>query len=77
MTGMNTSQLIAYLNAINTGDIDSIEGKLDQARQACLQLEQSDLADKLHEAVTALRQADLRTYRRRIATVVARLGHVR
>ena len=77
MTAMNTSQLIAYLNAISTGDLDSIEGRLGEARHACLQLEQSDLADKLQEATIALRKADLRTYRRRIETVVARLGHLR
>jgi hypothetical protein len=74
---MNTSQLIAFLNAIEIGQMDSIRAKLDEARTACIALDQAELADKLSEATEALSRADLKTYRRRVETVIARLGHLR
>ena len=74
---MNTAQLIAFLNAIEVGQMESIRAKLEEAKQACVAIEQQGLADKLSEATEALSRADLKTYRRRIATVVAQLGHLR
>ncbi len=74
---MTTHQLVAYINAIRVGDLDGIRGKLGEARRACLDLFQEELADTLSETETALGQSDLKTYRKRIATVVARLGHLK
>jgi len=74
---MDANQLIAHLNAINIGDLDAIRGKLQEASQACHRIEQPDLADKLDEAVEALDRLDLKTYRRRVETVVSKLGHIR
>lgn len=74
---MNTTQLIAYLNALNVGEMDRIRTKLREARKACLALDQATLADQLREADQALIRADLKTYRRRVETVIARLGHLK
>jgi hypothetical protein len=74
---LDASQLIAFLNAINVGELDGIRAKLAQAREACIDLEQGDLAGKLTEAEEALFEADMKTYRKRIETVIARLGHIR
>lgn len=74
---MDTSQLIAHLNALNLGEMDAIRDKLEQARQACLDLQQAELADYLGDASRALSDADLKTYRKRVETVIARLGHIR
>jgi hypothetical protein len=74
---MNTSQLIAYINAINVGEMDGIRAKLTNAKQACRELDYVDLAEMLTEAEDALGRADLKTYRKRVETVVARLGHLR
>jgi hypothetical protein len=74
---MNASQLIAALNSIGVGELDGVCSKLEQARQACAALEQQELADKLAEAEAALLQSDLETYRKRLETVIARLGHLR
>lgn len=71
------ARLIAFLNAIHVGEMGGIRTKLDAARDACLSIEQRDLALRLEEARDALLGGDLRTYRRRIETVVARLGHLR
>jgi hypothetical protein len=74
---MDTSQLIAALNSINVGELDGVRVKLNEARQACVALQQEELANKLTEAEGALLQADLGTYRKRLETVIARLGHLR
>ena len=74
---MDPGKLISHLNAISVGDLDSIQAKLDEAREACVAIEQPDLADKLLEASDALRRADMKTYRRRVETVVSKLGHIR
>ena len=74
---MDTSQLIAFLNALNMGELDSIRVKLTRAEQACREMGQESLAGMLDEARRALAGADLKTYRKRIETVIARLGHLR
>jgi hypothetical protein len=70
-------QLIAFLNAIQVGPLDEIRGKLGEARGRCIDLGQLELADKLAEAQAALDAVDLKTYRKRIETVVSRLGHLK
>ena len=74
---MTPSQLIAFLHALKLGDLEALAAKLVEARTACLALEQPELAGCVEEAATALRQADLKTYRRKLETVVSRLGHLR
>ena len=74
---MTTTQLVAYINAIRVGEMDGIRGKLDEARKACRDLDQEDLAQVLTEAEAALDQADMKVYRKRMETVIARLGHLK
>jgi hypothetical protein len=71
------SRIIAALNALDVGELDVIRDKLAAARRDCLELEQAELAERLAEAASALDRADLKTYRKRIETVVSRLGHLR
>ena len=74
---MTPSQLIAFLNAMTCGDLDSLSSKLCEARDACLELGADDLAAMILEAREALVSGDLKTYRKRAETVVARLGHLK
>ena len=74
---MDPGRLIAILNAINVGELDLLRGKLEEARAGCLELGQGELAGLLKEAMESLSRGDLRTYRKRVETVVARLGHLR
>jgi hypothetical protein len=74
---MTPTQLIAFLNAMTCGDLDSIATKLEEARAACVGLGESGLSDKLVEAKGALVVGDLKTFRKRVQTVVSDLGHVR
>jgi hypothetical protein len=71
------AEILSHLNALGVGELDAVRGKLGQARDACRQIDQPELADKLQEAVEALGRADMRTYRKRLETVVARLGHLK
>ena len=71
------AKIIATLNALNVGEMDLIRAKLDQARRACLDLEQEELAARLGEASSALLKADLKTYRKRVESVISRLGHLK
>jgi len=74
---MDAEKLMAYLHAINVGEMDGIRVKLGEARQACRELDQPELAEKLDEAGAALDLADVKTFRKRVETVIARLGHVK
>jgi len=74
---MNPTQIIASLNALHLGDMEVIRAKLDQARQACIALEQQELAERLDEAGKALSRADVKTYRKRVESVISQLGHLR
>lgn len=74
---MNPSQLIAFLNSLNVGELDSLASKLGEARRACVDLGEEELADNLGEAQQALTHADLKLYRKRVHHVLARLGHLR
>ena len=71
------SQIIATLNSAQRGEMGTIRGKLDQAREDCLAIEQQELAARLDEALSALGRADVKTYRKRVESVIARLGHLR
>ena len=74
---LTSGDLIAHLNAIRVGDLGSIRVKLEEARDSLQQIEQPELASMLQEALDALAAADVPTYRRRVETVVSRLGHLR
>ena len=75
--GLDPSRIIAELNALHLGEMDGIQAKLASARRACLALEQRELAEQLGEASTALGKADIKTYRRRVETVISQLGHLK
>jgi len=74
---MTPTQLVAYINAIRVGDLNGIRSKLGEARQACQDLDREDLVQTLIEAETALDQAEMKIYRKRMETVISRLGHLK
>jgi hypothetical protein len=74
---MTPTQVIALLNSLNVGDLDALRSKLDEARAQCATLGHEEVALVVAEARQALVSGDLRTYRKRVETAVARLGHLR
>jgi hypothetical protein len=75
--GVDPSKIIAWLNSLRVGEMDAIRLRLDEARRACLELDRADLAERLAEASSALSRAELKTYRKRVESVIAQLGHLR
>ena len=73
----STSKIIASLNSLSLGKTEVIGAKLAEARQACLGLDENELAARLGEAHGALLRGDVRTYRKRVESVVSELGHRR
>ncbi len=73
----NASRIIASLNSLSLGKMEAIGDKLDEVRKACLELEETDLAERLCQAREALLRGDVKTYRKRVESVISRLGHRR
>jgi flavin-binding protein dodecin len=71
------SQLIALLNSLTTGDLDAIRGKLDEARAGLAALGFAEVDEMVAGARAALDGGDLKTYRKRVASAIAKLGHLR
>ncbi|MEM7244193.1 MAG: hypothetical protein AAF533_02550 [Acidobacteriota bacterium] len=71
------SQVMALLNGLSVGRMDQLQGQLEKARQGLLDLGQDELAARAEDALTSLRRGDLREFRRAIANVTAKLGHVK
>ena len=74
---MTEKQLIAFLNALTLGDLASLLQKLDQAAGASAALGHEEITTILREARGALGGGDVRGYRRKLETAIARLGHVK
>jgi len=74
---VNPAQIIASLNSLQRGEMDVIRRRLDEAKRACLELDQHELAERLEEACGALDRADVKTYRKRVERVIAQLGHLK
>lgn len=74
---MTTSQLIAHLQGLTVGNLDVLRAKLDEGLAACRSLGHEEVAAVLDEALRSLAQGDLKTFRKRVETAVARLGHLR
>ena len=71
------SQVIALLNALTHGDLEAIRARLAEARGVCEQLGHDEVASIVAEAHGALSDGDLKTYRKKVETAVAKLGHLR
>ena len=73
----NPSRLIALLNSLTLGDLDAIRAKLDEARAECASLGFDEVGAIVDDARGALVGGDVKTYRKRVETAIARLGHLR
>jgi hypothetical protein len=74
---MDPSQIIASLNALSFGDLESIDLRLAEAESACASLGAEDVLGRLRGAREALRSADPRAFRRHVEAAVSKLGHLR
>ena len=71
------SSLIGVLNGISVGEIGAITGKLTAARQDLAELREAELDQALEQALQAIQRGDVKDFRRLVAQLVSKLGHVR
>ena len=69
--------MIATLNTIEVGELETIQDQLLDVRTELHRLEQDELVAKLDACLAALRRGDLKNFRRIKETIVSRLGHLR
>ena len=74
---VDPARIIAALNALGRGEMATVRERLGEARKACVELAQGELAERLDEAASALARADLKTYRKRVESVISQLGHLK
>ena len=73
----NIDSMIATLNMIGVGELETIQVQLQEVRAELCHRELDELVAKLDECLVALRRGDLKNFRRIKETIVSRLGHLR
>lgn len=77
MTKLAPAEILALLNALSTNELSRLEQDLARAEAALGDLGHADLGGRLGDARAFLRGGDVKGFRRAIANVTARLGHLR
>lgn len=73
----NIDSMIATLNTIEVGELETIQDQLLEVRAELHHRELDELVAKLDDCLVALRRGDLKNFRRVKETIVSRLGHLR
>jgi hypothetical protein len=73
----NIDSMIATLNTIEVGELETIQDQLLEVRAELCHRELDELVAKLDGCLVALRRGDLKNFRRVKETIVSRLGHLR
>ena len=69
--------VIKSLNALDVGELSSIDAKLRTAEARMSELDMTELARTVEEARTCLGTGDVANFRRLVSQTVAKLGHLR
>ena len=69
--------ILATLNAMDVGTLDSIRAKLRQVEDALRAIGEEELATRSAEAATVLARGDVAEFKRLRATLQAKTGHLR
>ena len=73
----NVDAMIATLNTIEVGELDSIRKQMSEVRAELERCSYGELVEKIDECLGALSRGDLKDFRRLKETIVSRLGHLR
>ena len=71
------SPLIATLNTLEIGDLETIRSRLTSVRSVLVERDLMDLVQQVDECLAALERGDLMEFQRLKASVTSRLGHFR
>jgi hypothetical protein len=77
MGNLGPREVIVLLNSLPRNELSRIESELARARDALHGMGQADLGDRVEDARQSLRAGRLTDFRRTVATVTSRLGHVK
>lgn len=77
MSTLGPREIIVMLNSLPLNELSRVEGELLRARQALTEMGQAELGDEVEAARCRLREGRIKEFRRSVATVTARLGHVK
>lgn len=69
--------VLSILNSLHVGELGRLTADMERARQLLAELGQAELEERIREAQVALRQGDMKEFRRALANVTAKLGHLR
>ncbi len=69
--------ILATLNAMDVGTLDSIRDKLRQVEDCLRAIGETELAEHSSDAVTALVRGNVAEFKRLRATLQAKSGHLR
>lgn len=69
--------ILATLNAMDVGTLDSIRDKLNQVEQALRAIGEAELATRSAEAAAVLARGNVAEFKRLRATLQAKTGHLR
>jgi hypothetical protein len=74
---MHVKGMIEALNALSVGELAALRRRVFEVREHAARQELSEVTAILDEALEQLAAGDLKTFRRKVAHAVSRLGHVR
>ncbi len=77
MSSITPKNVLARLNGLRLGELGQVDGELGRAGEALAELGEEGLRLRVEEARESLRKGDLREFRRALANVTARLGHLK
>ena len=70
-------ELLAQLNNLQLGELSAVDGELGRASVALEAMGQSELGSRVEEARVCLKAGNIREFRRALANVTAKLGHLK
>ena len=70
-------EALAILNSLHVGELSRLQADLERVRRMLAELGSDELEQRVQDAQAALRQGDMKEFRRALANVTARLGHLK
>lgn len=77
MSAASPKDVLALLNGLKLGELGRVDGELLRAGAALDELGQEELRRRVEDARKSLKAGDIKEFRRSLATVTARLGHLK
>jgi len=68
---------LAILNSLQVGELGRLHAEMERARTLLEELGQGELEQRIRDAQLALRRGDMKEFRRALANVTSRLGHLK